>query len=249
MKKISTRIDKQAAYLFLNRPDKWNAMDAEMLAEISDTLDHWAGDDEVRLVVISGEGKAFSSGVDLKALQAIDTAEEAKQFARLLEETSEKIFRFPKPVVAVVNGTALGGGFGFATAADIRVMQSDAYLAYPAVKLGAILPAGCTLLLESLVGRGRAMDLLLTGKKVDAREALETGLVNYVFPAEELWPRTEELVNQILEGGDTALRLTKQTVNYRTAFFLQAVKLYAPDNFAYLSQTADWHQRLKNYGK
>ncbi len=249
MKKIIYRLDGPAAYLIFNRPDKWNAMDAEMLEEMQATLDRAARDNKVRMLVITGKGKSFSSGVDLKALQTLDSVEQAKAFALLLENTAERIFQFPKPTLAVINGLALGGGFGMATAADIRLMSTTAQVGYPAVKLGAILPVGCTLLLESLVGRARAMDLLLTGRKLDAYQALETGLVHYTAPPEELEKRTGEIINSVLEGGDTALRLTKQTVNYRTGMLMQAAKLYAADNFAFLSQTVDWEQRLKNFGK
>ncbi len=237
------------AYIRFNRPDKWNAMHEDLLKELGRILDQTADDSAIRLLVLTGEGKAFSSGVDLKALQSLDTVDDAKRFAVLLEETSEKIFLHPKPVVAVINGLALGGGFGFATAADLRIASAGALISYPAVKLGAILPAGCTVLLESIVGRAKAMDLLLTGKKLTAAEALETGLVDYVFDEDMLWEETEKIIRMILEGGDTALQLTKKTVNYRTAFFLNAVKMYAPDNFAYLSQTPDWQDRLKNFGK
>ena len=246
---IDLEIKAPVAYIFFNRPDKWNAMHTALLEELGQILDQAAADPEIRLLVLSGKGKAFSSGVDLKALQALDTVDEAKQFAMLLEEVSEKIFLHPKPVVAVVNGLALGGGFGFATAADLRIAGSEAVISYPAVKLGAILPAGCTVFLESIVGRAKAMDLLLTGKKLDANQALEIGLVDYVFDHTQLWDQTEALIGQILEGGDTALQLTKKTVNYRTQFFLNAVKMYAPDNFAYLSKTPDWESRLKHFGK
>ncbi len=249
MEKIIYRQKGAVGYMFFNRPDKWNAMDTGMLDEIQALLDRLAGDETVRMLVISGEGKSFSSGVDLKALQTLDTVDEAKRFARLLESTAERIFGFPKPTLAVINGLALGGGFGMATAADIRLISTEARVGYPAVKLGAILPAGCTLLLESLVGRAKAMDLLLTGRQLDAPQALEMGLVHYIAEPEALEKRTAELAATILEGGDTALQLTKQTINYRTQLLMQAATLYATDNFAYLSQTPDWEQRLKNFGK
>ncbi len=236
------------AFLFFNRPEKKNAFNQALLEELHSALDRLAADAKVRLLIISGKGDAFSSGVDLKSLLLLKNVKQAKTFARLLENASEKIYRFPHPVIAVVNGLALGGGFGFATAADIRIVYAGATIGYPAVKLGAILPATCTVYLQALVGRGKAMDLLMTGKMLNGARAVEYGLGEYLIDdASELMPFAEQIAGQILEGGDEALALTKDTVNFASRLHLEQMKIYAADNFAYLSQTADWQERMQAF--
>ncbi len=234
-------------YLYFNRPAKKNAFDRALLVELELLLGELAGKNIPKLLFISGKGDAFSAGVDLKALLDLQSVEEVRAFALLLETVSEKIYRFPVPVIAVVNGWAFGGGFGFATAADIRIISEEARIGYPAVKLGAILPATCTVYLQSLIGRGKVMDLLMTGKILTGREAYETGLAEYVFPRENLWEEAEQIADTILEGGNLALQMTKHTVNYLTNLQLEAMKLYAADNFAFLSQTETWRGRMQAF--
>ncbi len=234
-------------YLFFNRPGKKNAFHKGLLKELGQLLDDLSDEGKLRLLFISGKGDAFSAGVDLKSLLDLKSVEEARDFALLLESVSEKIYRFPSPVIAVVNGWAFGGGFGYATAADIRIVAEEARIGYPAVKLGAILPATCTVYLQSLIGRGKAMDLLMSGKVLNGVEAYQTGLAEYVFSGEKLWEEAEKLAGAILEAGDLALHLTKKTVNYVSNAQLEAMKLYAADNFAFLSQTKTWRERMQAF--
>ena len=247
MKYINYKIENGIGFLNFNRPEKYNAFHTELLLELSDLLQAEDKNDKLKVLILSGEGKAFSSGVDLKSLLELNTVEKARHFALLLESTSEKIYHFSKPVIAVINGIALGGGLGYATSADIRVMSNEAKIGYPAVKLGAILPATCTIYLKNLIGEGRTKDLLLTGRMITAEEALQMGLISYIQTTENLMNFAIEKAHQIMEAPDLALAYTKQTVSYSTRLEIEAAKLYAADNFAFLSQTKEWQKRMNDF--
>ncbi len=244
MKYLDYQLKNGIGFLYFNRPDKYNAFHKDLLIELADLLDRENQNKELRVLILSGKGKAFSSGVDLKALLDLKTVEQAREFALLLENTSEKIYHFSKPVIAAINGLALGGGFGYATAADIRIMAYEAQVGYPAVKLGAILPATCTIYLKNIIGEGQTKDLLLTGKMLGASKARDLGLVSYTAPQVELMSLAEDIAKQIMEAPSLALDYTKKTVAYFTRLEIEAAKLYAADNFAFLSQTEEWQKRM-----
>jgi len=250
MNHLLFEIKNDIGILTLNRPEKHNAFNTALLEELSAFLTELAQRTDFRLLIITGAGeKSFSSGVDLKALLDIKTIEQARQFALLLEETSEKIFRFPKPTIALINGYALGGGFGYAAATDYRILTNDTKVGFPAIKLGAILPVTCTLYLNALIGIGESRDLLLTGRLVEPQEALEMGMVNKVVPRAKLMDTALETARIILEGNDTAIFYTKRTVNHLLTKEIEAQKLYAADNFAYLSQTPEWQNRMHAFSE
>ena len=235
--------------LRFNRPEKYNAFNTGFLTELSALLRRENKNTQLKVLILTGTDKAFSSGVDLKALLDLKTVEQARDFALLLESTSEVIYNFSKPTIALINGIALGGGLGYATAADIRIMSEQAKAGYPAVKLGAILPATCTMYLKALIGDGRTKDLLLTGRMIDANEALTMGLVNYTVPAEKSMEFAFEKARQIAEAPELALLYTKKTINFTTQREIEAAKLYAADNFAFLSQTNEWQKRMQAFAR
>lgn len=247
MKTIDYQIQNGIGLLKFNRPEKYNAFNSELLTELDTLLNRERQNTGLKVLIITGNGKAFSSGVDLKTLTELTTVEKARKFALLLENTSEMIYNFNKPTIALINGIALGGGFGYATAADIRIMSETAKVGYPAVKLGAILPATCTMYLKALIGDGRSKDLLLTGRMIEYQEALTIGLVNYTVPTEQLENFAFKLAKQISEAPALALEYTKNTINFTTKREIEAAKLYAADNFAFLSQTEAWQKRIKNF--
>jgi len=246
---LSYEINQEIGILKFKRPDKYNALNSDFLKELQALLRRENKNPELRILLITGEGKAFSSGVDLKALLDLKTVEQARNFALLLEETSELIYNFSKPTIAIINGLALGGGLGYATAADIRIMSTTAKIGYPAVKLGAILPATCTMYLKALIGDGRAKDLLLTGRIIESAEALSMGLVNYEVSLDNLMKTAYDIARQIMEAPELALLYTKQTINFSTKKEIETAKLYAADNFAFLSQTVEWQKRMRNFAE
>jgi len=251
MNTITNKInEKGICLLTFNRPDKYNSFNRAFLDDLHETLQSLKNNKSVRIIIITGAGdKAFSSGADLKALQEFSSIEEAKEFALLLEETSEQLFNFPTPVISAINGYALGGGMGYAAATDYRIMANNAKVGFPAIKLGAILPVTCTLYLKELIGMSHSKDLLLTGRVIDAAEAKEMGLVHQIVKPENLMKEAYQLAETIIEGSIDAIFYTKKTLNSLLAENIESRKLYAANNFAYLSQTQEWKKRIQSFGK
>ena len=250
MSYITLKKQNEITICTLDRPAKHNAFNLEYLCELEAAFHKLAGDTSCRLVILTGAGnKAFSSGVDLTELIKFESIEEARAFALQLEETMAALLRFSKPLVAAINGFAFGGGFGLASSVDYRVAVDTATIGFPAVRLGAILPVGCTLRLNALVGAGSSRELLLTGRIVDAREALALGLVNKVVQAEDLTDTALSVAHEILRGSDQALMLTKQMTNQELLQQMQAYSVSAAENFAYLAFTRDWKQRIQSFLK
>lgn len=240
---------KHTAVITINNPDKQNALDAGMLKDLAATLREVEYDKASQVLYITGSGDtAFSTGVLLKPLIEFSDQSDARAFAELLESTMDALFNFPKPVLALINGYALGGGFGIALSSDIRVITERSKIGFPAVKIGAILPSGCTYRLLELAGAGYTKELLLTGRQVTAEEALSMGLVNHIVKDRvSLFSKADELAKQIMEGAPQALAMTKATVNHHTGELTRRYKLYSPDNFAYLSSTKEWHARISAF--
>jgi enoyl-CoA hydratase len=201
------------AFVTVNRPARLNALDATTVEELDAVFAELAEDASVRGVVLTGAGeKAFVAGADIEALARLDA-----EGGRALSERGQRVFDriewLGKPVVAAVNGFALGGGCELALACHLRVASEQAALGTPEVKLGLICGYGGTQRLPRLVGRGRALELLLTGDRVDAAEALRIGLVNKVVPRERLLEEAEALVRRIAANGPLAVRATLEAVN------------------------------------
>ncbi len=194
------------ATLTINRPDKMNALDSEVIDALHGVFESLGDDDELRGVVVTGAGtRAFVAGADIRALAGLDPAG-ARALSRRGQEVFRKIEAFPRPVVAAVGGYALGGGCELAMACHLRVASEDARFGLPEVGLGTIPGYGGTLRLQRLVGLGRALELILTGDPVDAVEAKRIGLVNRVVPRERLMGEARELLLRIGRNGPLAVR-------------------------------------------
>jgi enoyl-CoA hydratase len=201
------------AFVTIDRPARLNALDERTLAELDDAFTRLAGDEQVKAVVVSGAGeRAFVSGADIEALAGLDAGA-----GRELSERGQGVFQriewLGKPVVAAINGFALGGGCELALACHVRVAAEGALFGTPEVRLGLICGYGGTQRLPRLVGKGRALELLLTGDRVDAQEALRIGLVNRVVPRERLLAEAEALARRMIANGPLALRATLEAVN------------------------------------
>jgi len=200
---------ERLAIITLNRPDKLNALNNQAVTELLQVTEEIEKDDDVSVVIIMGAGdRAFSSGSDLTELQGI-TAVELRQ--RI--ESPNIIRKLSKPVLAMIQGYALGGGLELALACDIRVASEDAKLGFPEINHGW-LPAGGggTQVLPRLVGEGMAMKLILTGKFISAVEAKQIGLVEMVVPADQLETETQKLAENIAEKPLEVLRLAKEAI-------------------------------------
>ena len=242
--------EKGICLLSFNRLSKHHSFSRELLLDLKTALNILKDDKSVKIIIITGAGKkAFSTGADLKELQGLKTIEDARSYALLLEETSEQLFQFPTPVISAINGYALGGGMGYAAATDYRIIAESAKVGFPAIKLGAILPVTCTLYLKELIGMSHSKDLLLTGRMMNAAEAKSMGLVNKIVKDTDLMIEAYNLAENIIEGSTDAIMYTKKTLNSLLAAEIQSQKLYAADNFAFLSQTKEWQKRMGNFGK
>ena len=208
---VTTERTDRVALLTINRPDKRNALNGPTRAALIAALDAIRSDDGVRVVIITGAGdKAFIAGADIGEFEGRSPVD---QF-RVMKGPSvfDAVEAFPKPVIAMINGFALGGGCELAMACDIRVAADSAKLGQPEVNLGIIPGGGGTQRLPRLVGTGNACKLLFTGELVDAAEALRIGLVDEVVPAGQLRERVMALAKVIAEKSPVALQLIKEAV-------------------------------------
>jgi enoyl-CoA hydratase len=201
------------AVLTVNRPEALNALDSTTLRELRDRLREVAEDTDVRVVVLTGAGdKAFVAGADIKYMSGLDVRE-AREWGALGQEAGSLLETMPKPTIAAVNGFALGGGCELALACDFRYAAQTAKLGQPEVNLGIIPGWGGTQRLARAVGIGTAKELVLTGRMVDADEALRIGLVNAVFEPAELMEKTLETARALAAKGPLALSAAKRTLN------------------------------------
>jgi len=208
------RVEKRegVAVLTVNRPDKLNALNDRTMAELEAAFAAFQADPEVRGVILTGAGeKAFVAGADISEL-ATQRPVEGQERSRRGQRILDQIENLGKPVVAAINGFALGGGCELAMACHVRVAAEGARLGTPEVKLGIMCGYAGTQRLPRLVGRGRALEILLTGEPVDAQEACRIGLVNRVVPKDRLLAESEALLRKMLANGPLSLRFTLEAV-------------------------------------
>jgi enoyl-CoA hydratase len=206
-------IRDEIAIVTINRPDKLNALNDRTMEELEAAFDGLRADPSVRGVLLTGSGeKAFVAGADITEL-ATQSPLDGKERSIRGQRVLDKIENLGKPVVAAVNGFALGGGCELALACHVRVASENAKLGTPEVKLGIMCGYAGTQRLPRLVGKGRALEILLTAEMVDAQEALRIGLVNRVFPKDKLLAEAEALLRRMIANGPVSLRLTLEAVN------------------------------------
>jgi methylglutaconyl-CoA hydratase len=251
MDHILYRTEAGIARIVLNRPEKRNALNAELIAGLREALSRSAQDPVVRVVLITGAGKDFCAGLDLVALQmgkddmsAVEHLESARQLAEVLLA----IRRHPRPVVAAVQGRALGGGAGIASACDLIVAAESASLGYPEVKIGFV-PAMVAALLRRMVTEKRMFELLVTGEAVAAQEARDIGLINQVFSDAEFEPRVEGYVRDLAAKSASALSLTKQLLYHTEGMTLEKAIEAGVQMNALARTTEDAKRGFAGFGK
>ena len=201
------------AFVTVNRPDKLNALNAQAKDELKQVFASIKSDSAVDAVILTGAGeKAFVAGTDIKELTELDRAS-GQAFSEGGQSVFNLIENLGKPVIAAVNGYALGGGAELALACHIRISSENAKFGQPEVNLGVIPGYGGTQRLARLVGKAKAMEMILTGDPIDAQEALRIGLVSKVVPQSELMRAAEEIAQKILAKGQIAVRKAIQAVN------------------------------------
>lgn len=235
----------RAARITLNRPDVHNAFTAVMIGELREAVRAAAADAETRVVVLTGAGRSFCAGADLNWMREIVAATYEQNYAESLAiaEFHEELYTLPKPTVARVNGTAIGGGTGFLSACDIVVASSEAKFGLSEVKLGLV-PAAISPYVVRRIGESQARRYFLTGERIDARRAGEIGLVNIVVPPEDLDLRTNELVASLLSSGPEALAKAKELLHRLPGMPFQEAKAYTAEMIAALRVSAEGQEGM-----
>ncbi len=226
------------AILTINRPEKLNALNHQVHSEGIAALNNLRKDDSIRVVVITGAGeKSFIAGADISEFEGQTPVTQRDLF-------HEKTFfnsleQFPKPVIAMVNGFCLGGGNELALACDLRICSENARFAQPEINLGIMCGGGGTQRLTNLIGEGRSMEMVLTGDMIDAATAERFGLVNHVYPADQLEAETLKLAEKIAEKAPIALQLSKEAVKFASRSNLDEGLRREVDLFAICFSTED----------
>lgn len=235
------------AVVRVNRPEKLNALNAETVEALAQAFAGLRDDDGVRGVILTGAGeKAFVAGADIQELARMDPLSGvavSRQGQRVLLE----IERFPRPVVAAVNGYALGGGCELALACHLRLASENARFGLPEVSLGIIPGYGGTVRLARIVGLGRATQMILTGEMIDANDALRMGLVSAVVPQDQLLNTAAELLGKILKNGPVAVRLALQSIYRALDSGIEDALAFEACLFGLLAATEDMREGLRAF--
>ncbi len=235
-------IKDSIAVVKINRPDKLNALNGLTLSELKNIFAELKNNDDVKVIIVTGSGeKAFIAGADISELNKIDMIS-GKEFSEYGQEVFSLIEHFEKPVIAAVNGFALGGGCELALACHFRIASDNAKFGQPEVNLGIIPGYGGTQRLTRLVNSGRAMEYILTGDMIDSTEALRIGLVNHIFPQKELIDKAIEIAKKIISKSQHAVKMAIKAVKAVDEMSSKEGQSYEANLFAVCCGTEDFKE-------
>jgi enoyl-CoA hydratase len=200
------------ATIKLNRPKALNAMNKQLWLDFQEALEDVKNDHEIKVLIITGEGRAFSTGADLKDSKD-RTIEQYRDYLVELQETSRKIIRFEKPTVAAINGYALGSGYELALACDIRIAAEEAKIGSPEARVTSSVTGGAMRLVQDLIGPGKARELLFTSEYIDGKEAERIGLVNRAVPLDSLMEEARKMAEKMAENSSFSIKMIKKGLN------------------------------------
>lgn len=212
MEFFKVHTDGAVATVTFSRPPA-NALSSAVLKELSSLLDELKDDDQVRVILLHGEGRFFSAGADIKEFTAVSSSEQAAELARAGQQVMEKLEQFPKPVIAAIHGAALGGGLELAMGCHIRIVAENAKLGLPELQLGIIPGFAGTQRLMRYVGFGKAMEMMWTSEPITGIEAVQWGLANKAVPEEQLLEEAKTLANKIAQKSPISVRATIELLN------------------------------------
>ncbi|MBU8657289.1 enoyl-CoA hydratase [Bacillus pumilus] len=245
---ILTNIKNHVLTITLNRPDKKNAFNAEMISEWVRALEEAKDNDDVHVIVVTGAGNAFCSGGDVGGMKQDQTPLDNKN------KLWENIHRIPftlkhidKPVIAAINGPAVGAGLDMALMCDMRVMIQDSKVSEGYVKVGLVPGDGGAYFLPRIVGKAKALELLWTGNFISSDEALAIGLVNHVYSQDQFEEKTKELAEHIASGPQIAIRMTKRAVQYAESLELEAALDLISSHYAVIKETSDHKEGVQAF--
>ena len=230
------------ATITINRPEKLNAMDQETIQEILSALDDAEKDENIRVVVITGAGdRAFSAGADISGMKG-RTPLDSRKSSQLGQQPMNRVEDLEKPVIAAINGYALGGGLELAMACDFRIASENARLGQPEINIGLVPGWGGTQRLPRFVGKALAKEMIFTGRMIDAKTAEQHGLVNKVVPAAQLKSAVQELATELLNKPPVAIKVAKQLINNSTETNLRIGLTHESEAFGILGSTEDFKE-------
>jgi enoyl-CoA hydratase len=243
---LTFAVADRIATITVNRPDKLNALNDATIAELGKAIDEVRSRGEIAGAIVTGAGRAFVAGADIAELSS-----QTPGIAKARAQAGQAVFRryetSPKPVIAAVNGFALGGGCELALACHIRIASDKAKFGLPEVKLGTCPGFGGTQRLARLVGKGRAIQLITTAEMIDAAEAYRIGIANKVVPGEELMNAATEMMRTILANGPLAVSVAMEAVDRGLEMSLDEGMVLEANHFALLASTEDMQEGMKAF--
>ncbi len=249
LKKVICEKKDGVAWITLNNPERYNALDNEMRKELKLVLEDVGRDKDIRVVVIKGSGKAFSAGADLRAFMEygpLEIQEVLKEFGTSF--VIGKIIReMPKPVIAAVHGFCLGGGFELAQTCDVIFATEDSVFGQPEVNVGLIPGGGGTQRLPRFIGEKKAKELIFTGDRLSAKELAALGLINKVVPADQLMEAVNEFINKVKEKSPLMIAAAKEAINESLELSLSEGLKYEAKLFTQLFSTEDQKEGAKAF--
>ena len=243
---ILFEVREHIAIVTMNRPEALNALNTGILDELSEVFNHISIDDRIGVVILTGAGKAFVAGADIAQMSELNTIE-GRSYIKKGQKLMSLIENMDKPVIGVVNGYALGGGCELAMACDIRLASEKAKFGQPEVNLGVIPGFGGTQRLPRLVGKGMAKYLIFSAEIIDAREAYRIGLVERVFPHDNLMEEAEKLAGVILSKSSFAIQMAKEAINRGVNVDLDSGVAFEAEAFAGTFGSEDREEGLKAF--
>jgi len=239
--------EDRIALIKLNRPEVLNAMNKQLWLDFQVALEDVKNDPKIKALIITGEGRAFSTGADLKESKD-RSIEEYREYLVELQETSKKIIRFEKPTIAAINGYALGSGYELALACDIRISAEEAQIGSPEAKVTSSVTGGAMRLVQDLIGPGKAKELLFTGEYIDGKEAQRIGLVNRAVPLDRLMDEAREMAEKIAKNSAFSIKMIKKGLHLaRGEASLEALMDYEIEACLACVSTKERQESLKDF--
>jgi len=230
------------ATITINRPDALNALNEETIQELLARLEDAENDEAIKVIVITGAGdRAFSAGADLRMMKGASPVR-GMELSRHGQRLCNRVEALGKPVIAAINGFALGGGIELAMACDIRIASESAQIGQPEINVGLIPGWGGTQRLPRYVGKGIAKEMIFTGKRIDAKTAERMGLVNTVVPADQLKAKVKELATELLGKPPIAIKMLKTLINNSTETHLNVGLWQEAESFGLVASTEDFNE-------
>jgi enoyl-CoA hydratase len=234
------------ATIKLNRPKVLNAMNKQLWLDFQVALEDVKNDPEIKVLIVTGEGRAFSTGADLKDSKD-RSIEQYRDYLIELQETSRKIIRFEKPTIAAINGYALGSGYELALACDIRIAAEEAKIGSPEAKVTSSVTGGAMRLVQDLIGPGKAKELLFTAQYIDGKEAERIGLVNKAVPLDRLMDEARDMAKKIAENSAFSIKMIKRGLNMAQEVSLEALMDYEIEACLACVFTKERQEALKEF--